>query len=118
VVPSSLNYLSVRLKAGESWRYQPPSDHSVAWIAVGKGRVAMPETAQSGELIGFEPSNEAIDFTAETDAEFVLGSAPYHPHALVLGYYSVHTSSTSLRDGEQQIAEIGTRLRLEGRLKG
>src|SRR3979490_1651378 len=27
--PSPMNYLAVRLKAGESWRYQPPADHSV-----------------------------------------------------------------------------------------
>jgi redox-sensitive bicupin YhaK (pirin superfamily) len=30
--PSTLNYLAVRLKAGESWRYQPPPDHLV-WSA-------------------------------------------------------------------------------------
>jgi redox-sensitive bicupin YhaK (pirin superfamily) len=116
VAPSSMNYLSVRLKTGESWRYQPPTDHSVAWIAIGKGRLAVPQSAQAGELIAFEPSIEAIDFTAETDAEFVLGSAPYHPHDLVLGYYSVHTNPSSLQEGERQIADIGARLRREGRL--
>ena len=111
-----MNYLAVRLKAGDSWRYQPPMNHSVAWIAVGAGRLAVPQTVQAGELIAFEPSNEAIDFTAETDAEFVLGSAPHHPHDLVLGYYSVHTSPSSLEKGERQIAKIEARLRQNGRL--
>ena len=114
--PLPLNYLSVRLKAGQSWRYQPSADHTVAWFAVGKGRLAAPDTVEAGELVVFERSNEAIDFNAETDAEFVLGSAANHPHDLVLGYYSVHTSASSLREGERQIAEIQTRLRREGRL--
>ena len=116
VAPTSLNYLAVRLKAGESWRYQPPADHSVAWIGIGKGRLAAPQTVEAGELIAFEPSNEAIAFTAESDAEFVLGSAPTHTHDLVLGYYSVHTSPSSLQKGERQIAEIAARLKREGRL--
>jgi hypothetical protein len=49
-------------------------------------------------------------------ADFVLGSAPFHPHDLVLGYYSVHTSPSSLQKGEQQIAKIEARLRQDGRL--
>jgi redox-sensitive bicupin YhaK (pirin superfamily) len=114
--PSSMNYLAVHLKAGESWRYQPPQNHSVAWIAVGKGRLAIPEEAETGELIVFEPGNHAIDFQAETDSEFVLGSAAEHPHDLVLGYYSVHTSPASLEKGERQINEIKARLIRDGRL--
>jgi redox-sensitive bicupin YhaK (pirin superfamily) len=115
-VPSSLNYLAVHLKAGESWRYQPPADHSVCWIALGTGSLAVPETVQAGELAAFEPSNEAIDFHAEADTEFVLGSAASHPHDLVLGRYSVHTSKASLQAGERHIAGIKLRLQKEGRL--
>ncbi len=111
-----MNYIAVRLKTGESWRYQPPSDHQIAWIAVAKGRLAVPGKVEAGELVVFEPSNAAIEFNAEADAEFVLGSAPRHPHDLVLGYYSVHTSPSALQIAEQHIAEIGTRLRSEGRL--
>ena len=66
--------------------------------------------------MAFEPSNEAIDFDAEADTEFVLGSAVSHPHELVLGYYSVHTSPASLQAGERRIAEIKARLQKEGRL--
>jgi redox-sensitive bicupin YhaK (pirin superfamily) len=114
--PSSMNYLAVRLQAGETWRYQPPADHSVAWLALAKGSLAVPHAVEAGELIAFEPSNQAMDLTAETDAEFVLGSAPGHPHDLVLGYYSVHTSHSSLQKGERQIADIEAQLRLDGRL--
>jgi hypothetical protein len=71
---------------------------------------------QTGELAAFEPSNEAINFHAEADTEFVLGSAVSHPYKLALGHYSVHTSPTSLQAGEQRIAEIKVRLHKEGRL--
>jgi len=36
--PSNITYLAVHLKAGESWRFEPPAGHSVAWLAVGEGR--------------------------------------------------------------------------------
>ena len=114
--PSSMNYLAVRLKAGESWRYDPPANHTVCWIALGKGRLAVPERVQAGELAAFEPSNEAIDFYAEADTEFVLGSAASHPHDLVLGQYSVHTSPASLQVAEQRLAKIKLQLQKDGRL--
>jgi redox-sensitive bicupin YhaK (pirin superfamily) len=114
--PSSMNYLAVRLRAGESWRYDPPADHTVCWIALGTGRLAVPERVQAGELAAFEPSNEAIDFHAEADTEFVLGSAASHPHDLVLGQYSVHTSRASLQAGERRLAEIKLQLQRDGRL--
>jgi len=114
--PSSINYLAVRLKAGGTWRYQPPADHTVCWVALASGRLAAPEHALAGELVAFEPSNEAIDFWAEVDTEFVLGSAASHPYELALGYYSVHTSPASLDTGEQRIAAIKAQLQKEGRL--
>ena len=115
--PSPMTYLAVRLKAGETWRYQPPADHAVAWLAVAKGALATPELVETGELVTFEPSNAAIDIHATGDTEFVLGSAVGHPHDLVLGYYSVHTNPASLEAGERRIDEIGSRLRDEGRLQ-
>jgi redox-sensitive bicupin YhaK (pirin superfamily) len=114
--PAPINYLSVRLKAGETWRYQPPGDHSVAWVALSLGSVTVPVRVEAGELVAFEHSNELIDFYAETDAEFVFGSAATHPHDLVLGYYSVHTSSSALNAGERRIGEIRAQLEQEGRL--
>src|SRR5713101_3543354 len=37
--PSPMNYLAVRLKAGERWTYKPPAEHTVLWSAVGMGSV-------------------------------------------------------------------------------
>ena len=112
--PSPINYLAVQLKAGQTWRYQPPAGHDVAWIALASGGLAVPGPVEAGELVAFDKSNQAIDIRAEADSEFVLGSAASHPHDLVLGYYSVHTSPDALETGERRIAEIQTRLRQEG----
>ncbi len=114
--PVSLNYLAVRLRAGESWRYQPAPDHTVGWVALSTGRLRLPEKVEGGELAIFEPSNDAIDIHAEAETELVLGSAAPHIHALVLGSHSVHTSPAALRAGEQQLTEIQHRLENEGRL--
>jgi redox-sensitive bicupin YhaK (pirin superfamily) len=114
--PSPVNYLAVRLKAGERWRYEPPTGHTVLWVAIAAGAVSAPDQLRRGELAIFEPSSEAVEFTAQTDAEFVLGSAVPHEHDLVTGYYSVHTSPRALRDGEAHIASIEERLIREGRL--
>lgn len=114
--PSSINYLGVSLKAGESWRYRRPADHAVAWLALSKGGLTAPERIDAGELVIFEVGDTAIDFHADRDSDFVLGSAVPHPHDLVLGYYSVHTSRASLAAGERRIEEVRMRLQTEGRL--
>jgi redox-sensitive bicupin YhaK (pirin superfamily) len=114
--PASVNYLAVRLRAGESWRYQPPVDHTVGWVSLSRGRLRVPERVEPGELAIFEPSTDAIDFHADSDSEFVLGSAAPHAHDLVLGPYSVHTSDATLHAGEQRLREIRHRLQNEGRL--
>ena len=114
--PSSINYLDVRLRAGEVWRYQPPAGHDVAWIAVHQGRVMTPDTVSAGELVVFEESTGELHFRAEGDASFVLGSAIKHPHDLVLGHYSVHTSSGALERGENGIRSIANDLRRAGKL--
>lgn len=114
--PSPINYLAVRLKAGQRWRYKPPADHTVLWVAVASGIVAVPDELRQGDLAAFEPSNDAIEFGALADAEFVVGSAVPHDHALVLGHYSVHTSADALREAEVRIATIKARLVEEGRL--
>ena len=113
--PAPINYLAVTLKAGEHWRYQPPEGHSVLWLAMGKGTVKAPALLKHGEIVVFEPGTDAVDFVAEDGAEFVLGSAVPHPHDLVTGYYSVHTSAQALQVGEAQIQHIRHRLIAEGR---
>jgi redox-sensitive bicupin YhaK (pirin superfamily) len=113
---SSLNYLAVTLKAGESWSYQPPAGHDIAWMSLATGRLSQRQSLTGGDLILFDQSEARIDVTAETDAEFVIGSAVPSPHQLALGYYSVHTSLDSLQEGERKITDIGRRLRTQGQL--
>ena len=47
----------------------------------------------------------------------MLGSARQHPHDLVMGNYSVHTSEAALLQGELEIRRIGQQLRANGTLK-
>jgi redox-sensitive bicupin YhaK (pirin superfamily) len=114
--PSPMNYLAVRLKAGERWSYQPPAGHTVLWTAVGMGSVLVPDELQQGELVAFRPSSAAIEFEAQSNAEFVVGSAVLHDHDLVLGSHSVHTRAGALREAEARISAIQTGLIQHGRL--
>jgi redox-sensitive bicupin YhaK (pirin superfamily) len=114
--PEGINYFHVRLKDGQHWRYTPPLGHSVAWLAVDKGRLRSPETIHAGQLVVFEESDGAVEVRADGVTSFVFGSAIKHPHPLVLGTYSVHTNAQALARGEAEIRRIGERLRAEGRL--
>jgi redox-sensitive bicupin YhaK (pirin superfamily) len=114
--PAGINYLHVRLKDGERWRYLPPEGHTVAWLAVDEGSLRSHLPILAGQLAVFEESGGAIELEAHGDTSFVLGSAIKHPHPLVLGYYSVHTSHAALAQGEAEINRIGHRLHAEGRL--
>ncbi|NWB96314.1 pirin family protein [Pseudomonas gingeri] len=117
--PAPMNYLAVRLKDGERWTYTPPAGHTVGWLAVDIGELhagAAGKPLGEGELAIFEEGEEAIELVARGETLFVLGSARKHPHELVLGNYSVHSSATALAQGEAEILRIGRRLREEGRL--
>jgi len=114
--PSPINYLAVRLKAGERWRYDPPTGHTVLWTAVASGTVSVPDELRGGDLAAFESSSEAVEFEARSDAEFVLGSAVPHKYDLVLGSHSVHTTPAALRDAQAHISLIERRLVQEGHL--
>src|SRR5579872_1576567 len=76
--PSPMNYLAVRLKPGERWRYQPPAAHTVLWTAVGKGSILVPDELQQGDLAALTRSSAVLEVEALSDAEFVLGSAVPH----------------------------------------
>lgn len=115
VAAPPMNYLVVSLKDGERWTYQPPAGHDVAWVALMDGALAASSRITRGEVAVFERSEAPIDFVAEGDTRFVLGSAAQHPHDLVLGHYSVHTSREALRRGETEIRRIGLGLRAEGK---
>ncbi len=117
---ASMSYLHVQLAAGQRWRYEPPADHDVAWLHVDAGRLRTAGVVLHDELAVFaEQVGGAIEFQAsdDGDAAFVLGSAVKHPHDLVLGRSSVHTTEAALQHGTVEIARIGRRLHAEGRLR-
>jgi redox-sensitive bicupin YhaK (pirin superfamily) len=109
-----MNYLSVNLKDGERWTYEPPLGHDVAWVAVHEGVLHTPTAVSKGEIAVFEPSVQAIEFAAQGKTGFVVASAVKHPHKLSLGNYSVHTSAETLHRGEEEIRRIGRELRAKG----
>jgi redox-sensitive bicupin YhaK (pirin superfamily) len=117
LAPEGINYLDVQLAAGERWVYQPPLGHEVAWLAVSDGALRTPEPVSAGELVVFEESNNAVVIRAEAASRFVLGSAAKHPHDLVLGHYSVHTTPAALAAGESEIERIGGQLAAAGLLR-
>jgi len=41
--PATMNYFDVALRKGEKWRYEPPDNHTGAWVAVHRGKLATPE---------------------------------------------------------------------------
>ena len=115
--PSPMNFLAVKLQAGERWTYTPPPGHTVLWSSPVEGSLhADGLRLYPEELVAFEESEAPIVFEALTDAQFILGSAVPHPHDLALGYYSVHTSPQALADGEAHIQAVGRRLVAQGRL--
>lgn len=117
IATTPMTYLVVTLADGERWTYRPPAGHDVAWAAVTDGQLHASSAIRTGELAIFEPSEQAIDFVAEGATRFVIGSAPKHPHELVLGNYSVHTTEVALERGEAEIRRIGRELRANGTLK-
>jgi redox-sensitive bicupin YhaK (pirin superfamily) len=114
--PERINCLDVQLTAGENWTYQPPLDHDIAWLAVSAGTIRAPEPVSAGEFVAFEESNGPISIHAERESRFVLGSAAKHPHDLVLGRHSIHTTHAALAAGESQIQRIGNELIAAGLL--
>lgn len=111
-----INYFLVQLKGGDVWRYEPEAGQNVAWLSVFRGELTTPETVTKGEMVVFAESTNAISIHAKGDSSFVFGAAIKHPHDLVMGYYSVHTSKQALQQGEQEINRIGNQLRLLDRI--
>jgi redox-sensitive bicupin YhaK (pirin superfamily) len=113
--PAPINYLAVTLSDQQRWRYTPPEGHAVAWVAVSVGQLDAGGPVGAGELAVFDESDGAIDFVAQGNTQFVLGSAVKHPHELVMGRYSVHTSAATLAQGEAEIRRIGGQLQQQRR---
>jgi len=110
--PADVNYLMVTLKPGETWRYDTPSGHRAAWLAVSKGDVTIDGAVTAGEMVVFDDSDAAIEIrsTGSVEAKLVIGSAKPHPHPLHLGHYSVHTSADALQAGERHITDLRKKL--------
>jgi redox-sensitive bicupin YhaK (pirin superfamily) len=112
-----MTYLAVTLEAGQRWTYRPAKGHDVAWIAVHEGELSTPSPVPAGEMAVFDASEQPIELFARGKTGFVLGSAKKHPHDLVLGSYSVHTSREALHKGQEEIRRIGRELRANGTLR-
>ena len=106
-LPVPITYLHVLLQDGQHWTYHPAADHDVAFLALNSGKLHTAGTMLEREVAVFADGNEPIELTAEGDVELIIGSAARHPHDLVSGYYSVHTSAATLATGEANIAAIG-----------
>ena len=108
--PEGITYLLVTLAPGETWVFQPPTGQSIAFVSVAQGALKAAENIGTGELAAFEPGEAPITMQAgPSGAVFVLGSAIAHPHDLVLGHYSVHTSVAALKAGEARIEALRPR---------
>jgi redox-sensitive bicupin YhaK (pirin superfamily) len=98
--PAPVTYLHVRLRDGEAFGHQPAVGHDVAWLAVSTGTVRVDGALLGKEMAVFEEGSGRIDLLAVGDTELVIASGMKHPHPLVTGMYSVHTSPEALRLGE------------------
>lgn len=110
-----MTYLHVRLQDGETWQFDPPAGHDVAWLAVNAGVVEVSGVEASRELVVFEEGSAPLVLRARGEVELVLGSATKHPHPLICGYYSVHTSEAALSQGEAGIRRVASELRAQTR---
>jgi len=116
--PRGITYLDVNLRSGETWTFTPPTEETVAWIAIHQGAVEVAgEHFMSGEFVAFQEASAALTFTSRGEAAFILGSAIKHPYDLHCGSHSVHTSPEALQLGEDHIAKLGRELKRAGVLR-
>lgn len=111
-VPSApgITYLQIELDAAQRVTLEPGAGET-AFVAVLDGSVDLQrggsrESLEGIELGVLEASTGPLVLEARSGAKLVFGSAPPHPHDLVLGRYSVHTSAAALAKGEQGITEL------------
>jgi redox-sensitive bicupin YhaK (pirin superfamily) len=106
---ADMTYLHVTLAGGERWTFSPNEGHDVAWLAVNRGALLTDGARLEGELAVFEDGGAPVSLEAVGATDFVIGSARKHPHELVCGYYSIHTSPAALQRGEAQIEAMASR---------
>ena len=113
--PSPMLYLDVVLAAGERWSLPVPEVHDVAWLLVYRGSARVAGEATSDEVAILAGDGELV-IEAREASRVLFGSARRHPHALVLGSHSVHTSRDALALGVARIDEVARELRAAHRL--
>ena len=114
--PVDATCLWVNLNDGESWTYEPPASHEIAWAFSQNGVIALNGDELTRELSIMEEGCGPLNFSGNGDCSFLLGSAANFPYELSLGKHSVHTSIEALERGCQRIDEIGLELKREGKL--
>ena len=114
--PSPMTYLDVVLGPDESWTYQPPAGHTIAWAMVYRGTALANGEAVTQELVVFEDGEGPLTFATLAGARVLFGSAQKHEHPLVLGSHSVHTSEAALAKGMAGIRAVARQLKQAGRL--
>ena len=109
--PAGITYLQVELAEGERVVLPRPPG-TVAFLATLKGRVEVQlGSTLAGQLDGVElvelgPVEGDVVVEASRPTQLVFGHARPHPHPLVLGQHSVHTSAAALRAGEEGIQRL------------
>jgi len=107
-----VTYLHVQLRDGESWTYHPHPSHDVAWLAVARGQLLVDGAVLEREMAVFAEGAAPIELVARGEVELVIASATKHPHPLVTGSYSVHTSREALYRGEAGYAAVAKTMTL------
>jgi len=67
--PSPMNYLAVRLKAGERWSYRPPRGHTSPLDRRGMGSVLVPDEFAAGRTGGLQAFEHRDRIRGQSDAE-------------------------------------------------
>lgn len=111
-----MTYLHIQLAHGEEWTFAKPQDHDLLWLGVDEGSLKVTGETLQNEVAVFDGSTDTLTVKAVGQTNLVLGSASQHPHPLVTGSYSVHTTPEALKVGEEGIVRVGQRLRSQGRL--
>ena len=94
----------MHLNAGQRWSYEFPLNHQSAWVATVNGRLRTTSGNLENNFTLFNKPTEKIEFHAQTDAIFVLGSSPDFDYDLIFQNGSVHTSSEALHEGFKGIS--------------
>jgi redox-sensitive bicupin YhaK (pirin superfamily) len=106
-----MNYFVVSLAPGQTWRYQPPIEHDIAFTFKFEGDGLIQGMPAEAELLVFEQGDGEIEISAAAvNITVLLGTAKKHPYPLILGTSSVHTNAQSLERSLEKIRQIGANL--------